>query len=243
MSSTANVSVPGSQQKQPWCSVIIPTLNEARFIGRTLTRLLASPPSSFEIIIADGGSTDDTVAIARGHGAHIVRSYRGRAAQLNAGAAAARGDSLLFLHADTLLPPDFARFFPPGYHGPAACFQLRFTNQRQSALLRFYSYCTRFDFDAFRFGDQGLWVLQRDFAAVGGYPTNWQLLEDNYLVRKLRAYRGAFRVLPVAVETSPRKYLRNGVAYTQLVYTLLYTMYRTGASQQLLQKTYARLLH
>ncbi|MGB3800637.1 MAG: TIGR04283 family arsenosugar biosynthesis glycosyltransferase [Lewinella sp.] len=223
--------------------MIIPTLNEARFLGRTLTRLLTPPTPSFEIIVADGGSTDETLSIARRYGAKIVKSYRGRAAQLNAGAAAASGTSLLFLHADTLLPKDYARYFPPGDYGPPACFQLRFADQGQSPLLQFYSYCTRFHIDAFRFGDQGLWVLQRDFVAVGGYPTDWQLLEDNYLVRKLRRHRGAFRILPAAVETSPRKYLRNGIAYTQLVYTMLYTLYRLGASQWLLRKLYSRLLH
>ena len=234
---------PRGKTKTPWCSVIIPTLNEAPYIGATLQRLTAVPQtSSFEIIVSDGGSTDATVAIAERHGARIVRSPPGRAAQLNAGAAAATGHSLLFLHADTLPPPNFASYFPAGVEAPPACFRLRFEGQRTSRLLRLYSYCTRFDIDAFRFGDQALWVLRRDFAAVGGYPADWQLLEDNYLVRRLRRHCGAFRILPDAVTTSPRKYVRNGFAYTQLVYALLYTLYRVGASQRLLLFLYRILL-
>ena len=233
----------GEKTKTPWCSVIIPTLNEERYIGATLQRLTEAPQTtSFEIIVADGGSTDATVAIALRYGARIVRAARGRATQLNTGAAAARGRSFLFLHADTLPPPDFARHFPAEREAPPACFRLRFQGQRSSALLRLYSYCTRFDIDAFRFGDQALWVLRRDFEAVGGYPADWQLLEDNYLVRRLRQHCGGFRILPDAVTTSPRKYVRNGFAYTQLVYTLLYALYRCGAGQRRLLFLYRALL-
>ena len=235
MTSAQPPPTPRGKTTTPWCSVIIPTLNEAPYIGATLQRLTAAPrTTSFEIIVADGGSTDATVAIAQEHGARIVRSPRGRAAQLNAGAAAATGQSFLFLHADTLPPRDFARYFPVGDDAAPACFRLRFEGQDGSRLLRFYSYCTRFDIDAFRFGDQALWVLRRDFEAVGGYPADWQLLEDNYLVRRLRRHCGKFRILPGAVTTSPRKYVRNGFAYTQVVYALLYTLYRCGAGQRLL---------
>ncbi len=237
-------NLPNQKMTTPWCSVIIPTLNEGPYIGRTLKRLNeAQPTPSFELIVADGGSTDETVAIARSLGARIVSCPRGRAAQMNAAAAVATGESLLFLHADTLLPHNYHRFFSPGIHALPACFRLRFANQHASRLLAFYSYCTRFDVDAFRFGDQALWVMRADFEAVGGYPSEWKLLEDNYLVRRLRNYRGGFRILPDEVTTSPRKYLRNGFAYTQLVYALLYILYRFGAGQSLLTRIYLRFLH
>ena len=233
----------GEKTTTPWCSVIIPTLNEERYLGATLQRLTGAPQTtSFEFIVADGGSTDATLEIARRYGARVVHAPRGRAAQMNAGALAATGRSFLFLHADTLPPADFTDHFPVDTEVVPACFRLRFRGQESSVFLRLYSYCTRFDIDAFRFGDQALWVLRRDFEAVGGYPADWQLLEDNYLVRRLRRHCGGFRILPDAVTTSPRKYVRNGFVYTQLVYTLLYTLYRCGAGQRALLFLYRVLL-
>ena len=223
----------------PWCSVVIPTLNEAACLPATLRRLAGH---QLEVIVSDGGSTDATVALARAHGARVVVSPPGRADQLNAGARIARGTHLLFLHADTLLPPDFTAILRAGRTDLPASFRLRFGGDHRSRLLRFYGYCTRFDVAAFRFGDQGLWVRRQDFAAVGGYPSGWRLLEDNELVRRLRRHRGGFRVLPSEVITSPRKYLRHGTLYTQCVYVTLYVLYRLGAGQRVLDRTYRRLL-
>lgn len=224
---------------RPWCSVVIPTLNEEACLPATLHRLAGA---DVELIVADGGSTDRTVRIARDHGARVVVSPAGRADQLNAGARVARGRSLLFLHADTLLPPDFSAYLRAAGADLPACFRLRFGGDHRSPLLSFYGYCTRFDVPAFRFGDQGLWVTREDFDAVGGYPAGYRLLEDNAMVRRLRRHRGGFRVLPVAVATSPRKYLKHGTAYTQLVYAVLYVLFRLGAGQGRLVRLYRRLL-
>ncbi|WP_420459109.1 TIGR04283 family arsenosugar biosynthesis glycosyltransferase [Neolewinella sp.] len=231
--------------------MILPTLNEADHLSATLRRLrqLAGGESlsgrktrggdSYEIIVVDGGSSDGTQDIARSSGVRLVCCTRGRARQMNEGARHARGESLYFLHADTLPPLDWLERLRR--HGPLpCCFSLRFAGQARRPLLRLYASFTRYDLPAFRFGDQSLWVLREDFRAVGGFP-DWQLLEDNELVRRLRRYRG-FIVLDGHVTTSPRKYLRYGLVRTQTVYVILYVLYRLGAGQTRLSKVYRRLL-
>ena len=231
--------------KSPWCSVILPTLNEAQHLPATLRRLRQGQTAngttdSYEVIVVDGGSTDGTPELARRHGARVVFSSCGRAQQMNTGAREARGDTLYFLHADTLPPVDWLHRLR--HHGPLpCCFRLQFVGQTRHPLLRLYAWFTRFDVQAFRFGDQSLWVRREDFMAVGGFPP-LQLLEDNALVRYLRTYCGGFQVLPTYVLTSPRKYLQHGVVRTQLVYTLLYLLHRAGVSQLLLVGLYRRLL-
>jgi rSAM/selenodomain-associated transferase 2 len=223
--------------------VIIPTLNEAGQIERTLARLTATLPTDLvtEIILVDGGSTDQTVALARNFPVTVVHGTCGRARQMNLGARHARGDSLYFLHADTLVPEDWWRCCRDG-NGYPGCFRLRFSGQQDRFPLRLYAWFTRFDLNAFRFGDQSLWVRSVDFRAVGGFRDDWHLLEDNDLVRRLRGFRGGFRVYRRAVTTSDRKYRANGFVYTQVVYTLLYVLYRLGAGQRRLLRLYRRLL-
>ena len=189
--------------------------------------------------MVDGGSTDGTQDIALQSGVRLIHCTRGRALQMNEGARQARGKSLYFLHADTLPPVDWLQRLR--HHGPLpCCFRLRFTGQEDVPLLRLYASFTRYDLPAFRFGDQSLWVLREDFWTVGGFP-NWQLLEDNELVRRLRQFRG-FRVLNGYVTTSPRKYLNYGLVRTQATYVLLYALYRLGVGQSYLTTIYRRLL-
>src|SRR5215212_3463986 len=100
-------NIPPREEKPPALSIIIPTLNEARSIGRTLDAVL-SAAGGVEVIVVDGGSHDGTVETAHARGVKLLTSERGRGAQMHAGACEARGDALLFLHADTLPPFDCA---------------------------------------------------------------------------------------------------------------------------------------
>jgi rSAM/selenodomain-associated transferase 2 len=211
-------------------SVIIPTLNEEAVLGATLKTIQAQA-EPFEVIVADGHSTDDTRACASVTGATVLRAPRGRASQLNRGAEAARGDAFLFLHADTLLPPNGLRLIRRTLSQPAATsgtFRLQF--DRTTPLLRFYAWCTRWPWIRLCFGDRGLFVERSAFEAVGGYP-EWPLFEDLELAARLHEH-GGFRFLDTAVTTSARRFERNGILTQQLRNLYLWLHYVCGADPQ-----------
>ena len=225
-------------------SIVIPTYNEAAGIGELLAylRQTTADEPDLEIIVADGGSTDDTRALARRAGAAVVRSSRkGRAVQLNYGARQATGDILYFLHADTYPPPgflaDLRRARQQGYG--SGCYRLAFDHQHW--FLRFSAWCTRLPLLLVRFGDQSLFVQRELFARVGGFREDLLVMEDQEIVRRLQA-QGAFQVLPRAVTTSARKYLANGVFRLQAAFVLLAGFYWLGMSQPRLVGLYRRLI-
>lgn len=222
----------------PLYSVIIPTLNERAHLGKTLEELAAGTPSGvYEVIVVDGGSQDDTLDLARSYGAHTWIAARGRARQMNAGAKLARGQYLYFLHADTLPPRDWLTCLEKEARLPKS-FRLRFDDQDSSPALRLFAYLSRFDIDAFRYGDQSLCVSRQDFERIGGFDEGLQLFEDYDIVKRLKKLHGAFRVLDREVVTSARKYRQNGIWRTQAVFCLLYLAYRLGIGQQTLVRSY-----
>lgn len=225
-------------------SIIIPTYNEAPGIGlllRYLRQATAAEPA-LEILVVDGGSTDGTAAEARRAGATVLRSPRkGRAVQMNYGATRATGEILYFLHADSYPPPGFVqdlrRAHAQGYG--SGCYRLAFDHPHW--FLRFSAWCTRFPLTVLRFGDQSLFVRRDLFARVGGFREDLLIMEDQEIIRRLRA-RGRFRLLPRAVTTSARKYLANGVFRLQGVFTGLALLYWLGVSQARLVHLYRRLI-
>lgn len=223
-------------------SIIIPTYNEAESIGALLGYLRQHAGPGTEVLVVDGGSSDDTANVAARAGAAVLLSPRkGRAAQLNYGAAQARGEVLYFLHADSYPPPafaaDIARALTQGY--ASGCYRLAFDHPHW--FLRFSAWTTRFPFTFLRFGDQSLFVRRPLFAQLGGYREDLQVMEDQEIVARLRR-AGRFRLLPGAVTTSARKYLANGVFRLQGIFTLIVLLYWAGVSQPRLVKLYRRLI-
>ncbi len=217
-------------------SVIIPAFNEAARLGATLANARAALPGA-EIIVAPADSTDETAAIALSGGARLVPSARGRGRQGHAGALAAKGDLLLFLHADTLLPVVaggiIARHFArPGVR--LATFRLAFAGA--GPLLRFYAWWTRWDSVFTRFGDQGIVVERGFYDELGGFPP-WPLFEDVELLRRARR-RTRVWSLPAAVTTSPRRFDRGGGVRQQLRNGWLLTRFLLGASPDRLAARY-----
>lgn len=207
------------QSPQPWLSVVIPALNEARQIARTITA--ASIPEA-QIIVSDGGSTDRTVTIASSLGACIVSGQPGRAGQQNRGAAVARGEVLLFLHADTRLPANYGdHVFNTLMDRRTVLGAFRFATDVHTPVMRTIAFFTNLRAGRLKlpYGDQGLFVRRADFYRFGGFPET-PIAEDLYLVRKM-ARNGRIALAPVAAVTSGRRWRRLGPLRTTLVNTLI----------------------
>src|SRR4051794_1992613 len=213
-------------------SIIIPTYNEETAIANTLVYVKNNSGAAVrEIIVADGGSSDKTVELARQAGATVIScTTKGRAAQMNAGAAMATGKILYFLHADTLPPKNFDVQLLSAHKAgfSLGCYRLQFDYDHW--FLRANAWFTRFDVNAFRFGDQSLFVDRKVFELSGGFDEKLIMLEDQEIIARLRRH-GKFIVMPASVITSSRKYTKNGVYKTQATYFIIYFLYQLGLSQ------------
>jgi rSAM/selenodomain-associated transferase 2/rSAM/selenodomain-associated transferase 1 len=212
-------------------SVIIPALNEAANLARLLPALNAAAPH--EIIIADGGSTDETAAVTARFGARHVRTAKGRGAQMNAAAAIATGEFLLFLHADTDPPaafPDIIRktLMIPGTAAGAFTFRLR-EPFRGGGLIE-KGVALRCLTRSLPYGDQGLFLRRSLFSALHGFP-EYPILEDVAFVRRLRAL-GRIVTTPEAALTSSRRWQQRGMLSTFLRHQLILAGYAFGISPQ-----------
>ena len=190
-------------------SVVIPTLNEESNIRECVLNV-RHLDSEAEVIVADGGSTDRTVQIAREAGAVVCRARCGRGTQMNTGAALASGDILLFLHADTRLPPNtfdvLADFFR---NGNVQVGTFRVTYAPNHVALALYSILARYDTILSSFGDQCIVVRKQFFTLLGGFP-DWPLFEDVHLLRIARTKTRIYK-FPATVTTSSRRLQQNGV--------------------------------
>jgi len=190
-------------------SVVIPTLNEAGNLGDMLARLRAQRPR--EIIVAEGGSTDATRASA-GAADRVVHAPRGRAAQMNCGAAYARGDVLLFLHADCSLEEGAlaeAETLLRRRGVAAGCFRMSVTAVGWPYRLIDACATARVRLTGLIYGDQGLFLRRDLFQRVGGYPT-LGFMEDVFISRALRG-RGRMVVASRRVFVSARRWQRHGI--------------------------------
>jgi rSAM/selenodomain-associated transferase 2 len=217
-------------------SVIIPTLNEAGRIGASVAAVRALDPA-VEIIVADGGSSDGTPELAAAAGAIVVRAPRGRGPQCNAGAARARGDVLIFLHADTTLP-DVAF---PVLHDLFADLAVQIAKFRLSFdesdwLLDIAARLMWFDSLLTSYGDQGIVIRRAFFAELGGFP-DWPLFEDVRLFELARS-QTTVHVLLAEVVTSARRFLANGILSQLLHDFWLWLQYLFGVSPYELARQY-----
>lgn len=218
-------------------SVIIPTLNEARHLAATLasTRCL----SDAEVITVDGGSRDETVAIARMHGARVLVSGAGRAKQMNCGAWAASSETLLFLHADSLLPVGYDEhvFRALERNGiVAGAFLLRVDGDRFGLRIIEMMANWRSRRRQLPYGDQGIFLDSKVFHALGGFP-NLPIMEDYELMVRLRR-RGRIAIAPVPVVTSARRWNSKGILRTTLINQLAIAAYWLGVSPQQISRWY-----
>lgn len=220
-------------------SVIVPTVDEEGLIEATLRSARQAAGPRAELLVADGGSRDATVRRAA-RWARVVESPRGRGSQLNAGARAASGRVLLFVHADTLLDPDTGRQVLDAVAGGAVGGCCRFSVHppagpgRYSLLEMGVNLRTRLFRSAT--GDQAIFATRKAFRAVGGFP-EWPLFEDVAFVRRL-ARQGRFQPIAAAARTSRRRWERDGFWRTVLLHAALRGAFWAGVPAARLARWY-----
>jgi len=220
-------------------SIIIPVLNEAPNIVTALGALSTCRARGVEIIVVDGGSTDGTVALAQPLADFVITSARGRATQMNAGAGVARGDVLLFLHADTHLPDDADQqvLNSLGQSG-RAWGRFDVTIDGTHPLLRVIAGAMnlRSRLTGIATGDQAMFTTRKAFDAVGGFP-QIALMEDIMLARNLKRVSPPL-CLRARVTTSGRRWERRGVVRTMVMMWRLRLAYFFGADPSDLARRY-----
>jgi rSAM/selenodomain-associated transferase 2 len=220
-------------------SIIIPALNEACSIGATLDAA-AQVRGHVETIVVDGGSADATAEVARGRGACVVTSVRGRGAQMHAGASEARGEVLWFLHADTLVPDDAAERIAAALEDARAVggnFRLRFDGGRRAAAFLTWLY-PRLRLFGLAYGDSAIFVRREAYERVGGFKP-FPIFEDLDLLRALWK-QGRFVQAEAFVVTSSRRFEGRSFALTFARWSLLQALYWLGVSPHTLARFYRR---
>ena len=225
----------------PYLSIIIPTYQEATFIGPLVSHCLAQK-GVLEVIVVDAASPDKTAKIAHEHGADVHPAIKpGRAPQMNQGAKAAKGPVLHFIHADSWPPVDFPKAIAEAVQQDyaAGCFRSRFVTTNRFLLAN--SYLTRFSGIVFRGGGQTLFCTAECFRQVGGYNNELMVMEEYDLIQRLKSHT-AFRIIPENVQVSARKYSQHGAIRLQLAYAVIFVLFFLGLSQSRLISLYKRLI-
>ena len=216
-------------------SVIIPALNEEFYIEKTLLSVIRQE-GDYELYVVDGGSTDNTVAVAKRY-TTVISSKRGRAIQMNMAVKQCKGDILLFLHADTLLPDNAFREIRKRMKDDTVAggsFYIEFDSD--NLILRGVSFITRFNFRIFHFGDQGIFVRRDVFQTLNGYK-EMPIMEDYDFYKRL-ARQGKVILLRMPMISSARRFVRKGVMKQLLINKFVVLSYWAGVNIQTIKRFY-----
>jgi rSAM/selenodomain-associated transferase 2 len=218
----------------PRLSIVIPVLDEADCLDRSLSNLFSRPGfrAFCEVIVSDGGSTDRSLEIAARYPCRIVTGDAGRALQMNAATVHARGDWLLFLHADSRLPEDFERLVD----GDWGFFRLRLDGEHPAFRVIETMINLRSRLSRVAGGDQGLFFRRGFFESLGGFA-RIPLMEDIAICKQARR-RGAPRIIDAAMNSSSRRWQQRGIAKTVLLMWSLRFAYWLGIDPGRLHRYY-----
>ncbi len=224
-------------------SVIIPAINEEENL-RQLIPFLRKHGGDFieDLIVVDGGSTDQSVQIARSLGAQVYQSeVPSRAIQMNLGAKMAQGNTLYFVHADTRPMVTFCEDIQvarlKGYR--AGCYRYRFDSQK--VFLKFNSWATKFNGLFAGGGDQTLFISKRFFEELGGFDPYFSIMEDFDLVRRIKR-KTRFFIIPKSIRVSARKYEKNSWLRVQWANFLAFLAFKKGLDPVKIKADYKRRL-
>lgn len=225
-------------------SIVIPTLNEERNIQRLMPYLKGLPHQVYlkEVIVSDGGSTDNTVAVAKKAGARVLQApSRGRAVQMNHGAAQSTGDMLYFVHADVIPPKtcllDIVEATQEGHC--MGCFAYDFDSR--ATLLRVNAFLTTFKWLASGGGDQTFYIPKKVFKELGCFDEKLPIMEDFDFVKRAKK-KYPFHLIPKKVIVSARKYEQNSYLKVQIANVLVFSLFKMGVSPHKLATWYRQLL-
>lgn len=214
-------------------------LNEAPAIARTLTAIRNAAPSA-QLIVVDGGSTDGSIAIAQPRCDVVIGASRGRALQMNAGAARASGDALVFVHADTIVPVTFARDIEGALADPEVVggrFDVRLDDNHPLCVLIGALISLRSRISRTGTGDQAIFARKAIFESLGGFP-NMPICEDLDFARRLKR-AGRVACLRSRVTTSARRWRRGGIMRTVMRMWTIRLLYLVGVSPMRLARMYS----
>ncbi len=223
----------------PGLSIIIPVLNEERFLAGNRERLVSLLQEGHEILVVDGGSQDNSVDIARALGCRVFSTRASRGHQLGYGASHSKGDVLLFLHADTHLPSHAAQVIAQALAKPESLwgrFDVRFSNPSPVFQVIAWFMNKRSCLTGIATGDHALFIKRKLYFGCGGY-TDVPLMEDVELCRRLKRHASPV-CLSEEVVTSSRRWEQNGIMKTVITMWWLRLMFFLGQSPEKLARLY-----
>jgi rSAM/selenodomain-associated transferase 2 len=223
-------------------SIIIPAIDEEASIEKLIRHLRQGADERLvEIIVADGGSKDQTAAQAQSAGAIVLQTPKGRAVQMNEAAKAAKGEILYFVHADSFPPlsylSDIQQALDEGF--TIGCYRYVFDSKK--LMLKINGYFTRFDRIMCRGGDQTLYIRREIFERLGGYKADFVVMEEYDLITRARKTE-KFKIIPKNALVSARKYDHNSWLRVNFANLTVFMMYFWGYHPTVLLRTYRRLL-
>ncbi|MGD1152957.1 MAG: TIGR04283 family arsenosugar biosynthesis glycosyltransferase [Syntrophales bacterium] len=225
----------------PKFSFIIPVWNEEAIISRTIEHVRGLRASgSAEIIVVDGDPAGRTIKVARHMGMKTAISEKGRGNQMNLGASLAAGEILIFLHADTLLPPDALELIEAAMEDSsciAGAFDLAIDSERPAFRLIEKAASFRSRMTRIPYGDQTIFIRKRGFRELGGFR-DIPIMEDVEIMQRIKKRKGKICIIGRAVRTSPRRWEKEGIVYTTLRNWLILSLYLFGVRPEKLIRFY-----